>query len=177
MFFPSNRADFSYLEVTITGERLQILTYAQYLWPMSSEVFFSMPHLLWHRTSVYNDHIRGPVIVAHIAERLAVELSLTVLTTRACLSFRDSSTQLSACGANALTDCTTAAATQHVNVKLTNNTNIIFNACKYIPYHRSDKYKNVTTELYKYLLSFPFCYCNWIIMILNTLFVFMVKTS
>ena len=40
--------------------------------------FFSVSHLLWHGTSVYNVHLRGPVTLATIAERLAVELSLRV---------------------------------------------------------------------------------------------------
>ena len=48
--------------------------------------FFSMPHLLWHGTSVYNDHLRGPVTLTLIAERLAVELSLPVFTTLIGLS-------------------------------------------------------------------------------------------
>ena len=34
--------------------------------------FFSMPHLLWHRASVYNGHLRGPVTLTPIAERLAL---------------------------------------------------------------------------------------------------------
>ena len=38
--------------------------------------FFSVPHLLWHGSSVYNDHLRGPVTLTPIAERYAVELSL-----------------------------------------------------------------------------------------------------
>ena len=44
--------------------------------------FFSVPHLLWHGASVYmyNGHLRGPVTLAPIAERLAVELSLPVFT-------------------------------------------------------------------------------------------------
>ena len=36
--------------------------------------FFSVPHLLWHKTSVYNGHLRGPVTLTPVAERLAVEL-------------------------------------------------------------------------------------------------------
>ena len=58
------------------------------------------------RVSVYNDHLRGPVTLTPIAERVAVELSLPVLTT---LVYRgwDSNTQPSACGANALTHCAT----------------------------------------------------------------------
>ena len=43
--------------------------------------FFSVPHLLWHGASVNNGHLRGPVTLTPIAERLAVELSLPVLTT------------------------------------------------------------------------------------------------
>ena len=40
--------------------------------------FFSMSHLLWHWTSVYNGHIRGSVTLTPIAERLPLELSLPV---------------------------------------------------------------------------------------------------
>ena len=42
---------YSYGEVTITGEGLQILTYARHLWPLSSEVFFLACHTYcdtWH---------------------------------------------------------------------------------------------------------------------------------
>ena len=38
--------------------------------------FFSVPHLLWHGASVYNGHLRGPVTLTPIAERLVVELCL-----------------------------------------------------------------------------------------------------
>ena len=67
--------------------------------------FFSVPHLriLWHGTSVYNGHLRGPVTLTPIAARLAV-LSLPVVR------LRSSNTQSSACAANALTHCATAAA-------------------------------------------------------------------
>ena len=44
--------------------------------------FFSVPHLLWHGTTVYKGHLRGPVTLTPIAERLAVELSLPVLRLR-----------------------------------------------------------------------------------------------
>ena len=43
--------------------------------------FFSEPHLLWHETSAYNGHLRGPVTLTPNAERFVVELSLTDLTT------------------------------------------------------------------------------------------------
>ena len=39
--------------------------------------FFSVLQLMWHRTSVYNDNLRGLVIPTTIAERLAAELSLS----------------------------------------------------------------------------------------------------
>ena len=70
--------------------------------------FFSVSHLLWHGAYVYNGHLRGPVKLTPIAERLAVELSLPVFTTKVCRGW-DSNTQPSACGANALTNCATAA--------------------------------------------------------------------
>ena len=66
----------SYVDVTITGEGLQILTYARHSWLLSSEGY-----LLWHVTSLYNGHLRGPMTLPPIAECLAVELSLPVFTT------------------------------------------------------------------------------------------------
>ena len=74
--------------------------------------FFSVSHLLWHgasRASVYNGHLWGPVTLAPISERLAVELSLSVFTTKVCHGW-DSNTQHSACEANALTHCAPNAA-------------------------------------------------------------------
>ena len=70
--------------------------------------FFSVPHLLWHGTSVYNGQLRGPVILTPIAESFAGELTLPFFTTWVSRS-RDSNTQLSACEANALAHCFTAA--------------------------------------------------------------------
>ena len=46
--------------------------------------FLSMPRLLWHGASAYNGHLRGPVTLTNIAERVAVELSLPVFTTNVC---------------------------------------------------------------------------------------------
>ena len=43
--------------------------------------FFSMPHLLWHGAPMYNGRRPGPVTLTPIDERLALELSLPVLTT------------------------------------------------------------------------------------------------
>ena len=62
--------------------------------------YFSVQHLLWHGASVYNDHLRGPVILTPIAERLTVELSLPVFTALVCRIW-DLNAQASPCGANA----------------------------------------------------------------------------
>ena len=43
--------------------------------------FFSVPHLLWHGTSVYNGHLREPVTLTTNAESLAVVFSLPVFKT------------------------------------------------------------------------------------------------
>ena len=40
--------------------------------------FFSVPQLLWHGASFYNSCLRGPLTLAHIAERLEEGLSLPV---------------------------------------------------------------------------------------------------
>ena len=40
--------------------------------------FFIVAYLLWHGAFVYNGHLRGPLTLTPIAERLAVELSLPV---------------------------------------------------------------------------------------------------
>ena len=56
-------------------------------WPMLGMLivivqwgFFTVPHLLWQRSNIYNGHLRGPVTPTTITERLAMELSLPVLT-------------------------------------------------------------------------------------------------
>ena len=46
--------------------------------------FFNVPHLLRHWPTFYNGHLRGPVTLAPVTERLAVELSLPFLTTQVC---------------------------------------------------------------------------------------------
>ena len=75
-FLSHSRIFPSYGNVTIADEGLQI-------WPMlgthmAIELwgFLSVPHLLWHRASIYNGHIRGPVTLTPIAKHL--ELSLPV---------------------------------------------------------------------------------------------------
>ena len=74
----------SYEDVTITDEGRQILTYTRHSWPLRT----SLPHLLWHRTSVYNDHLRRPVILILVFERLAVELPLPVFRLRSVAGSR-----------------------------------------------------------------------------------------
>ena len=43
--------------------------------------FCSVPHLLWHRISLYKGHLQGVVTFISAVEHLAVELSLPVSTT------------------------------------------------------------------------------------------------
>ena len=44
----------------------------------------NVPHLLWHVPTLYNSHLRWPVTITPVAEHLAVEMPLTVLTNKAC---------------------------------------------------------------------------------------------
>ena len=60
-FSYNSRIFYSFGDVTIAGEGLQILTYSLAIMAIEQWGFFSMPHLLWHGTSVYNGHLRGPV--------------------------------------------------------------------------------------------------------------------
>ena len=77
-------------------------------WPMlGTHGHWAVPHKLWHGAYIYNGHFRGPVTLTPIAKRLAVELSLPLLTTKVCRGW-DSKIQPSACGANAITHCATA---------------------------------------------------------------------
>ena len=65
-----------------------------------------MPTLLLHGASVHIDHLRGPVTLTHITERLAEKLSVPIFTTKVCRDW-DYNTQPSAWGVNALTHCAT----------------------------------------------------------------------
>ena len=71
----------SFGDVIITGEWLQHFTLARHFMAIESWGFFRVPHLLWHWASVYNCHLRGPLTLTLNCERLAVELSIPVLTT------------------------------------------------------------------------------------------------
>ena len=83
-----------YWDITIASEWLQILTYSRHSWPLSSEgslarhTFCDTGHPF---IIVISD--RGPVTLAPIAERLAVELSLPVVTTYRVCRGLDSNTQ------------------------------------------------------------------------------------
>ena len=75
----------SYGDVIMTGEGLQMLTYARHSWPLSSEGSLTChTHCLRHGPTVYNGHLRGPVTLTPNAKRLAMELSLPVFTTWVC---------------------------------------------------------------------------------------------
>ena len=67
------REFFTHME--IAGEGLQILTLARPSWPLCSESSLTC------RTHCDTGHLRGPMTLTPVAERLAVELSLPVLTT------------------------------------------------------------------------------------------------
>ena len=59
--------------------RVANLTYAPHLWSSSSKG--SLAYHTYCDASVYSGHLRGPVTLIPISERLTVELSLPVLTT------------------------------------------------------------------------------------------------
>ena len=85
-------------EVTITGDGLQILfgTHAH----VSSEGSLAS-YAYCDTRHPFKGHLRGPVTPTPVPKRVAVELSLTVLTTWVC-GERESNTQPFACEANAL---------------------------------------------------------------------------
>ena len=69
---------FCFLGVTITGEGLQILTCARYSWPLSSECSFTVTRGIRFEMVIPEDPWYSH---QSVAERVAVELSLPVLTT------------------------------------------------------------------------------------------------
>ena len=70
IFSSHSRLFHPFEDITIVGEGPQIVSYAR---PLAC--------LLWHGASVNNGHLRGPVTLTPIAERLEVDLILPVLTT------------------------------------------------------------------------------------------------
>ena len=72
---PLENISLIYGDVTIAGEGLQILSnICSALMVIEQWGFFSVPHLLRHGPTLYNGHLRGPVTLTPVAERLAVEL-------------------------------------------------------------------------------------------------------
>ena len=63
--FRPTRELFTHGDVTIAGERLQILICVQQSWPVSNEG----SHLLRQGAIVYFGHLRGPVTLTPISER------------------------------------------------------------------------------------------------------------
>ena len=85
MFFRPTREFLTHIEKSLLPVKGRIF------WPILDThghwavgFFFSVPHILWHGASDYHGHLRGPLILTSVAERLAVELSLPVLTTKVC---------------------------------------------------------------------------------------------
>ena len=81
LFFSSfsfhSRIFHSFEEITIAGEGLHIFTYARHLRPLRRKGSLAC-HTYW--ASVYNGRLRGPVTLTPNAERLAVQLSVSLLT-------------------------------------------------------------------------------------------------
>ena len=77
----------SYGDITIAGAGASNFDQCSTLMAIEQWGFFSVPHLLWHGTSVYNGHLREHVNLTPLAQRLAVKLSLheTTKTTRMIL--------------------------------------------------------------------------------------------
>ena len=42
--------------------------------------FFIVPHILWHGSTISSGHLRGPLTLTFVADRLSVELSLAIKT-------------------------------------------------------------------------------------------------
>ena len=61
--------------------RLHILNYARHSLPLSSEGVLTCIAPTVTRAILYNGHLKGPVTLTLVAERLEVELSPPVLTT------------------------------------------------------------------------------------------------
>ena len=80
VFSSHSRIFHSYGDVTINGEGLQSLTYARHSWPLSCGCSLACYTHGDTALTLQNGHLRGLVTLTIIAERLAVELSLPVLS-------------------------------------------------------------------------------------------------
>ena len=89
-------------------ETLPLLVKGCKFWPMLATHshwavrYISVQHLLWYVLSVYNGHLRGPMTLSPLTERLAVELSLPILNNDIGLSRPGIEPRFPACKANAL---------------------------------------------------------------------------
>ena len=79
--FTSQSRIFTHLEISSLLARDANFDLFSALMTVEQWGFYIVLHILWHGSSVYNGHLRGPVTLSLIAERLAVELSLPVFTT------------------------------------------------------------------------------------------------
>ena len=115
-------------DVTFTGDGLHIWpilgTHGQLAWG-----FFSMPHLLWHRTSFDNGHLRGHVTLTPGPS--VWQWSCHYLFYDLVCRGWDTNTQPSACEANALTDCITAAVAVFVHVTSIVSSNVFTMHCQF----------------------------------------------
>ena len=53
------------------------MIYAQHQWPLSSEGLLNVPHLLWHGATLYNGHLRGPVMLSPAVTTCFYDLGLS----------------------------------------------------------------------------------------------------
>ena len=109
--------------------------------------FISVLHLLLHVASVYNGHLRGPVTLTPIPERLAVELSVPIFTTWVWRGW-DSNTQPSACEANALAPRLPDLFQCWYHGKMTDNVDEIL-ALKWTKVYIRVRDKELRTTIYK----------------------------
>ena len=85
-FSSHSRMFYSFQDVTITGEGLQILMLARHSWPLSSKRSLTCHTYCDTRSgpSLHHCHLRGPVNLTPFAVLLTEELSLPVLTMWVC---------------------------------------------------------------------------------------------
>ena len=82
-FFCPTREFFSHLEMSPLPLKACTFYLCSALMAIELWGIFSMPHLLWHGPTLHNGHLRGPVTLTTVVERLAVELSLTCFNRQA----------------------------------------------------------------------------------------------
>ena len=103
-----SRIFYSYVEVIIISERLQILTYARYLWPLSSEV--SQACYTFCHTEHPSIMVSSRTHKTHSCCWAFSSGAVATFFKDLCLSRLGFEHPTSACWANALSYCATAAA-------------------------------------------------------------------